>query len=279
MVQSHKGTEPIGGSKLTTMAPKITVIVPVLNEESLLRDTLQSIRTQTFTNYELIVVDNGSTDKSPKIAKQLADRVLVEERKGPLFATHRGFENANSELVTSCDADTLYPKNWLEKMVKALSKKDTVAVYGPIAFRESAPFVRLLTLIAYSILDRLSLLTGVRIAGGANLGIRKGAYFVAGGYRLGSEIASQDFRLVKRLSQLGKVKFSSSLVCYTANRRYTQVNFAHGLKEAFCLWLDVALGKDTITYDDYYGEDYYGKKADSAHCERKEHVDRRADRS
>ena len=242
------------------MAPTITVIVPVLNEETLLRDTLQSVRAQTFTDYELIVVDNGSTDKSPDIARQFADRVLVEKQRGPLFAVHRGIENAAAALVTSCDADTLYSKNWLEKMVKAFGKKNTVAVYWPIAFRESAPCVKLLTLVAYSLLDRLSYLVGVRITGGANLGLRKDAYFAVGGYRLGSSIASQDFRLVQRLSQLGKVRFSPTLACFTANRRYTRVNFAHGLGEAFRLWLDVARRKETITYDDYYGEDYYAKK-------------------
>lgn len=242
------------------MAPKITVIVPVLNEEALLRDTLESIRAQSFTDYELIVVDNGSTDRSPEIAKQYADKVLAEKKRGPLFAVRCGIEHAKAELVTCCDADTLYPRNWLEKMVKSLDRTDAVAVYGPIAFRESIPFVRLLTLVAYCILDRLSCLVRVRIAGGANLGLRKEAYFSAGGYCLESNIASQDFRLVKRLSKLGKVRFSPTLICYTANRRYTRMDFAFGLREAFRLWLDVAWRKDSLTYDDYYGEDYYRKK-------------------
>jgi len=245
---------------MISMPPKITVIVPVLNEEGLLQGTLQSLRAQTFKDYELIVVDNGSTDRSPEIAKRFADRFLIEDQQGPLFAVHCGIKNAAAEWVTCCDADTLYPKDWLAKMVKGLERPNTVAVYGPIAFRENAPVARFLTQVVYSILDRLSCLVGVRIAGAANLGVRKAAYFAVGGYRLDSKVASQDFRLVQRLTRLGKVRFSPTLVCYTANRRYTRVSFVYGLKEAFCLWLDVACRRESITYDDYYGETYYGKK-------------------
>lgn len=73
--------------------PTITVVVPVLNEEGFLAETLRSLRAQTFTDFELIVVDNGSTDGSPEIAARFADRVLVEGRRGPAWAMARGSRN------------------------------------------------------------------------------------------------------------------------------------------------------------------------------------------
>lgn len=242
------------------MVPLITVIVPVLNEEDFLEDTLRSIRAQSFKDYELIVVDNGSTDKSPEIAMKYADKLIFEERRGSIYAMHKGFEIASGDIITSCDADTLYPRDWLTKMARAFRKNNVVAVYGPMAFRENGPVLRRLTAFSYCLLNGLSNLAGVSLSGAANLGIRKKAYFAAGGYMLNSKIASQDFILVKNLRKIGKVKFCPSMICYTSNRRYTRVNFIYGLREAFKLWLDVALDRNKITYDDYYDEDYYNKK-------------------
>ncbi|AKI98026.1 glycosyltransferase family 2 protein [Kosmotoga pacifica] len=242
------------------MSPLITVVVPVLNEEEFLEDTLRSIRSQSFKDYELIVVDNGSTDKSPEIALRYADKVVFEKRRGSIYAMHTGFEIAAGDIITSCDADTLYPSDWLLKMSKAFERENIVAVYGPMAFRENGPVLRKLTVFSYCFLNGLSNLAGVSLSGAANLGFRKNAYFTVGGYKLDSKIASQDFMLVKSLRKTGKVKFCPSMVCYTSNRRYTKVNFMHGLREAFRLWLDVALNKNKITYDEYYDDDYYKKK-------------------
>jgi len=233
--------------------PKITVVIPVLDEEELLADTLRSIRVQTYKDYELIVVDNGSTDRSPEIAKATADRFIVEKERGPHFAIHRGILEAQGEFVASCDADTLYPKRWLERMVNGFRREGVVAVYGPMAFRESGAFFRGLSVVGFSLIVLLSRLFGVRFCGSANLGVRKEAYFAAGGYSLESPLASQDVRLVKRLASLGKeVRFLPTLVCYTSNRRYKRLGFWVTFREYFRLWFDTASRKDRMTYDHYF---------------------------
>lgn len=230
----------------------ITVVVPVLNEEALLPFTLASIRSQTFKNYEVIVVDNGSTDRSPEIGRAFADRFLIEAERGPIRAMHRGILAANGQFVTCCDADTVYPERWLEKMVDRLERRHVVAVYGPIAFRENDSILRILTLTGYCILAWMSRLFGVPLGGAANLGIRRDVYFACGGYQVECEAASQDFRLLKRLSNFGKVCFSPKIACYTSNRRFMKVNFWYGLWEAFWLWWDVARGTEKIDYERYY---------------------------
>lgn len=239
--------------------PLVSIIVPVLNEEKWLKSTLKTIKKQSYRNFEIIVVDNGSKDKSPEIALNYADRLLFESRRGPLFAMHRGFEEARGKIITVCDADTIYPENWLAKMVKKISENKIIAVYGPMGFREDGAIRRKLIIWGYSFLNGLSNIFGVSLCGAANFGMLKEAYFRAGGYMLESKVASQDFILVKKLRKLGKVRFVPSMVCYTSNRRYTRVNFIHGLKEAFKLWLDVALNRNKITYDDYYNSNYNNK--------------------
>jgi len=238
----------------------VSVVVPVLNEEKWLESTLQSIKSQSFKNYEIIVVDNGSIDNSPEIAKKYTNKVFFEERRGPLFAMHKGFTMAKGKIITVCDADTIYPENWLMKMVDKLKSDKIVAVYGPMAFREDGRIRQLLVIWGYSIFNALSNIFGVSLCGAANFGMKRKAYNQVGGYMLESKVASQDFILAKKLKKIGKVKFIPSMICYTSNRRYTRVNFMHGIKEAFKLWLDVALNRNKITYDDYYDSNYYNKK-------------------
>jgi cellulose synthase/poly-beta-1,6-N-acetylglucosamine synthase-like glycosyltransferase len=188
----------------------------------------------------------------------------VEERRGPLFAIHRGILEARGQFVTSCDADTIYPKGWLERMVRGLDRRGVVAVCGPMAFSENGPFLRFLSLIGFCVIVGFSRLFGVRLCGAANLGIRKQAYLSVGGYSLESALASQDLRLVRRLASRGKVRFLPTLVCYTSNRRYKRRGFLRTLAVYFRLWHDVARQSDKMTYSHYYGEDYYRHKQGSS---------------
>lgn len=226
--------------------PTITVVVPVLNEERFLEQTLRSLRAQTFQEYELLVVDNGSTDRSPEIAAELADQVIIEPRRGYLPAAHRGFSEARSAFVVTADADTLYPPQWLAWMARALGTPGTVAAYGPMGFRESWALLRPLEVAGYCVLAALSRLCGVPLCGGANLGIRRDAYFAVGGYPPLEERASPDFRLARALRTLGRVRFVPHMPCYTSNRRFVRVNPVWGTLQALWYWFDVATGRDRI---------------------------------
>ena len=233
------------------MSLTVTVIVPALNEEEWLADTLRSLRAQEFRDFELLVVDNGSNDSTPKIAARWADRVLSEEKRGAVHAIHRGILEAQGELVVSADADTLYPPKWLTKMVRALGRPGTVAAFGPMGFRESPPPVRVLQAAGYAALAGGSRLFGVPLCGAANLGIRRSAYLEVGGYPPIAHLASPDFRLVKRLERVGKVRFVPTMVCWTSNRRFRRGGLRSWLL-ALQLWWDVASGRDRITATEYW---------------------------
>jgi glycosyltransferase involved in cell wall biosynthesis len=235
------------------MPRRVTVVVPALNEERWLPATLESLRAQRFKEFELLVVDNGSTDRTPELAQKWADRVLSEERRGAVWAIHRGFLEARGELVVTADADTLYPPRWLGKMVWALTRPGTVAAYGPMGFRESFPVARVLQAGGYCLLAWGSRAFGVPLAGAANLGIDKEAYFEVGGYPPLARLASPDFRLVQRLSRLGKVRFVPTMVCWTSGRRFQRGGLRSWLR-ALALWWDVASGRDRILAEDYWGD-------------------------
>ncbi|SHH30682.1 glycosyltransferase family 2 protein [Thermosipho atlanticus] len=242
--------------------PLISIVVPVLNEEKILENTLKNIRQQSYKNYELIVVDNGSTDNSVNIAKKFADKILFEEKKGSINAMTTGFKNAKGEIIVNCDADSLYPTNYLEKIVEAFNKSEKiVAVYGPLVFIENGKISNFFTLLGYTIADFLSkVFTNTYIVGAANFAIKKEIYDKVGGYNTNSNLASQDFRLAKKLSKHGKVKFIPSLIVLTSNRRFKENGTFRALLHSFKLWFDVAFNINKITYDNYYTHSYYQKK-------------------
>lgn len=240
------------GPPEVTNRPAFTVVVPVLNEEQLLETTLRSLRAQTFAEFELIVVDNGSTDRSPEIAARFADQVLVEPERGVLRAMHRGFLAAQGELIAAADADTIYPPRWLARMAAALREPDVVAAYGPMGFRETRRPLQILQAGGYCVLAGLSRVGGVRLAGAANLGMRRAAYLAVGGYLPFMDRASPDFRLVLALATLGRVRFVPTMACYTSNRRFVRKNLIHGFLEAGGYWLDVATHRDRIPGERYW---------------------------
>jgi len=96
----------------------ISVIVPVYNDPNGLQDTLQSLTNQDYTDYEVIVVDNGSTDNTREIAKKFPVKLLVEERRSSYAARNKGVENAKGDVIAFIDADMTVDRNWLSRIAK-----------------------------------------------------------------------------------------------------------------------------------------------------------------
>ena len=94
----------------------LTVIIPIYNAEKYLRKCLDSIISQSFDNYEVILVDDGSTDKSPDICREYSSkdnrfRYFRTENQGVLAARIYGAKLADSTYFTYCDADDFYVNN------------------------------------------------------------------------------------------------------------------------------------------------------------------------
>lgn len=104
--------------------PKISVIVPVYNAEKHLRRCVDSILAQRYTDFELLLIDDGSTDGSGRIcddyAKTTGDKIQVFHKPngGVSSARNLGLENSHGEWVTFCDADDFVYADWLENYDK-----------------------------------------------------------------------------------------------------------------------------------------------------------------
>jgi glycosyltransferase involved in cell wall biosynthesis len=115
--------------------PAVSVIIPTYNRPDLLREALDSVSAQTFGDYEVIVVDDGS---APPIAQAVADhpirpRIYRQNRQGPAAARNRGIAEARAELVAFLDSDDLWMPTKLERYIAALRNSPDISIfYGPM---------------------------------------------------------------------------------------------------------------------------------------------------
>lgn len=101
--------------------PEVSVIVPVYNVEKYLRECLESIESQTFTDWECVVVDDGATDRSGEICDEFARRdsrfkVLHVKNGGLASARNNGIREAKGKYIAFCDSDDWFAPEAIEKM-------------------------------------------------------------------------------------------------------------------------------------------------------------------
>ncbi len=107
--------------------PLVSVIVPTYNRAHIISESLDNLFLQTYTNFELIVIDDGSTDDTQARLRKYGDRirVLTQENSGPAAARNRGIEVSRGDIITFQDSDDLWKPTKLEQQVSLLSKMDT----------------------------------------------------------------------------------------------------------------------------------------------------------
>lgn len=111
--------------------PAVTVIVPVYNGERFLAETLASVFAQEFEPFEVVLVDDGSTDGTAEIARAFPVRYLRQENKGPSAARNSGLALARGELMAFADADDLLPPTKLASQAGYLDEHpETGCVLG-----------------------------------------------------------------------------------------------------------------------------------------------------
>jgi GT2 family glycosyltransferase len=105
--------------------PLVSVIVPAYNAEKTLLETIQSVLQQTLTDFELIVINDGSTDSTLALLATIEDprlTVFSYENGGLSAARNRGIERSSGEFITFADADDLWTPEKIESQVAALRK-------------------------------------------------------------------------------------------------------------------------------------------------------------
>ncbi|MEL6163538.1 MAG: glycosyltransferase family A protein, partial [Cyanobacteria bacterium J06628_3] len=109
----------------------ISVIIPVYNGENTIKETIESVLKQTFTNFELIIINADSTDKTLSIVSQIKDKrvkVFSYPKANVAVNRNRGFKHATGDYITFLDADDLWTDDKLTAQYQALQSNPQAGV-------------------------------------------------------------------------------------------------------------------------------------------------------
>jgi glycosyltransferase involved in cell wall biosynthesis len=118
----------------------VSVIIPCFNHELFIEETIRSITQSTYSNIEIIVVNDGSTDRSEYKVKSLKDQLpnlkyFVQKNSGPAAARNHGIKESKGDYILPLDADDLISPDYIEKAVEILDNhKEVKAVYCEAEF-------------------------------------------------------------------------------------------------------------------------------------------------
>jgi peptidoglycan/xylan/chitin deacetylase (PgdA/CDA1 family)/GT2 family glycosyltransferase len=207
----------------------VSVVVPAHNEEIYLLSCLESIRNQDYAGeYEVIVVDNASTDSTAQIARDWGARVVYEDRRSPACARQKGAQVANGKIIAFIDADTQAPTHWLSTIVwRFLCEPETVVVSGPYAYNDAG---RIAKIASYGnfisiIIDQLfrKAFDKGSAVWGCNFAVRRSALMEVGGFDTSIRFYGEEYELSLRLKKAGKGDVIPHLFVLTSARRLKRI--------------------------------------------------------
>lgn len=152
----------------------VSIITPCYNGEKYISETIESVIKQTYSNWEMLIIDDGSTDNSAKIIDKYVSkdgriRFLRQKNSGSATARNNGIKHAKGRFIALLDADDIWKPNFLEEQLKFMKEKNTICVFSSYNRIDSAsrqighttkakPFI---TTKDMKIMNQIGCLTGV----------------------------------------------------------------------------------------------------------------------
>ena len=211
---------------------KLSLIIPAYNEQDYLAECLRHARAEIEREsargpFEIIVVDNASTDRTAEIAASFAGvRVIRETQKGLPHARQCGFDAARGEILAYIDADTRMPPGWLGRVLDLYrDKPGVVCVSGPYVYYDLPRFKSALVALYSLMLAKPTYLFTHYMAVGGNFAARRDALATIGGFDTRIAFYGEDTNIARRLADAGRVIFDLSLIMHTSARRLEEEGF------------------------------------------------------
>ena len=209
------------------MSHFISIVIPTLNEGAYIGRLLESLRRQTYTNFEVIVVDGGSRDETVKIAREYKVKTIVMPGYGEFSSRNLGAKYARGDILLFTGSDVRFPENFLEELNKEFIKnREVVAVFGP-HIPEGAPLVGRLEYYVYNCLRFIfSILPKPlkRFSTSANfIAVRKNIFEKLEGFPPNDINADGIFG--QKLVRVGNVKFCLRTYIFASARRMRKMGF------------------------------------------------------
>jgi len=204
----------------------VSVVVPVLNEETHIRRLLRSIQGQDFDRYEVIVVDGGSRDRTVELASSYGARVISLPGEAEYPSRNAGAKAARGEVLLFTSADVVFSRNLVRRVAERFKDPALLALAGTRmpydgGFHWKVEYA-LWNLVCYLFVQLPKPLK--RFSSSSSLmAVRKEAFFRVGGFPSGG--LNGDGRLGRQLCKQGKVEVCLSVRALTSARRLEAMGF------------------------------------------------------
>ncbi|MEI8327650.1 MAG: glycosyltransferase family 2 protein [Candidatus Taylorbacteria bacterium] len=214
---------------------KVSIVIPAYNEEKTLAQTIEAALAQDYHNYEVIVIDNASKDRTSEVASHYNVKIFHEPKKGLLHARERGRNEASGQIIANMDADCIPDPTWLSRGMKHFIDDHSgrvSAVTGPYDYHDAEWFFRHGSLLVQRYIYRPVAYTlqlpfiknGAVLIGGNNM-IRVSVLKKTGGYNTALTFYGEDTDTAKRVADHGRVIFDPKLSMKTSARRFENEGF------------------------------------------------------
>lgn len=200
---------------------KVSIVIPVYNEAEQLGACLSAIAAQTVRPFEIIVVDNNSTDETVSVAGQFEFvKLLRQPKQGVLHARTTGFDAARGDIIARIDADSLVAPDWVETIIGIFSSTDIDAVSGSAQYYNVAR-APLFDAIDLFFRRRLERQLGNRVyLWGANMALRRRSWHNVRPNLCHTGRLHEDYDIAIHLQEMGgKVGFDEHMQAQVSSRR------------------------------------------------------------
>ena len=215
---------------------RFSIIIPAYNSEKTLYSCLESLEDQSLPKdyYEVIVVDDGSTDSTATIAKKFNNKYIYQTNQGPASARNKGVKSAVGDIILFTDSDCVPDHNWIREMVKPFSNSEVIGVKGTYKTKQkelAAKFAQAEFEDRYDLLQKSSTIDMIDTYSAA---YRKDVFLNIGGFDQSFPVASnEDTDLSYRLAASGyKLVFTQNAFVYHNHPdtliKYLKIKFWRG---------------------------------------------------
>lgn len=214
-----------------------SVIVPAYNASVTIERCLNSLENQSIPKevYEVILIDDGSTDRTSDIAKQFPIKYFWQKNQGPATARNRGAKEARGEIILFTDADCVPQINWIEEMVRPFDDQKIMAVKGTYKTAQKSLTARFAQVEFEERFEMLKKVESIDMVDTYSAGYRRSVFISLEGFDPSFPVANnEDTELSYKMSQAGyKMVFNPNAVVYHLNhpdsiKRYVRLKFWRG---------------------------------------------------
>jgi glycosyltransferase involved in cell wall biosynthesis len=223
-----------------TFPYKITVLIPAFNEEKLIVRCLDSVAQQDPLPYEIMVVDNNSTDRTVEIVEQYIQahptvniNMITETKQGCPAAREAGWRASAGDVIIHIDADEIVPPGWLAHVQNTMIRNPQIGAIGGAVRFENAPLSVWIIQVLYNLLysPLIQLTKGFPYLTGGMTICKREILEKMNGFVNRPESELEDYYFSKEAHRLGyKLRYDRSIYAIHSLRRYEAGGMAAWLK-------------------------------------------------